>query len=223
MDRLHPLNQQLVNAINAKSIIAVPLKVKDRIIGSLTVDRTQEHCLTQDDLDLVVTMANQVAIALDNTEAYRQIEALNLGLEARVRERTAQMEAANEQLQQMDRLKSQFLAHVSHELRTPLTSIKGFSENMLEEVAGPLSEKQKQYLTRIKENGTRLARMITALLDRSRIEAGKLELLLEEVALVALASEVVEQLRPLALGKRQRLQFECREKDLTVWADADRV
>ena len=222
-DRLHPLNQRLAAMVQAKSLVSVPLKVKDAVLGSLTVDRTGEHRLTQDDLDLMGTVASQVAIALDNTNAYRRIEELIAGLEAKVRERTADLERANERLRELDRLKSEFLAHVSHELRTPLTSIKGYAENMLEGLAGQLSEKQEQYLTRIRVNGTRLGRMISDLLDRSRIEAGKIELALGEVALPALAAEVVDQLRVLAQTKRQLLQLECSEADVTVWADADRL
>ena len=227
---LHPLNQRLASLLKSKAFITVPLRVKDRILGALTVDRLGDVSLTQDDLNLMVTFANQLAIALNNVdayrqieEAYRQIEALNVGLEARVRERTADLEAANEQLKEMDRLKSQFLAHVSHELRTPLTSIKGFVDNMLEGLAGALSEKQAQYLTRIKANGSRLARMITDLLDRSRIEAGKLALSLEEIALLPMVSDVIEQIRPIALAKHQRLQLQCDDTDLTVWADIDRL
>jgi signal transduction histidine kinase/ActR/RegA family two-component response regulator len=222
-DRLHPLYQQLKEMVHAKSFVAVPLKVKDVVLGALTVDRTREHRLTHDDLDLIGTVASQVAIALDNTNAYRRIEELIAGLEAKVRERTADLERANERLRELDRLKSEFLAHVSHELRTPLTSIKGYAENMLEGLAGRVTEKQEHYLTRIRINGMRLARMISDLLDRSRIESGKIELALAEVALPALAAEVVEQLRVLAVTKGQLLQLECSEPDVTVWADADRL
>ncbi len=200
-DRLHPINRELVSMVQAKSFISVPLKVKDVVLGSLTVDRTQEHTLTKDDLELIVTLASQVAIALDNTQAYSEIEALNLGLEARVHERTAELETANAKLKQMDRLKSQFLAHVSHELRTPLTSIVGFTDNMLEGLVGSMNLKQEQYLSRIKANGTRLARMITDLLDLSRVEAGKMTMSFDVVALPALASDVIEQLRPARVGQ----------------------
>ena len=83
---------------NAKSIISVPLKVKDVVIGSLTVDRSQEYAFTQDDLNVMATVANQVAIALDNAQIYHQIEELNVGLEKRVQERTMELQAANEKL-----------------------------------------------------------------------------------------------------------------------------
>ncbi|HZN44811.1 MAG TPA: histidine kinase dimerization/phospho-acceptor domain-containing protein, partial [Nitrospiraceae bacterium] len=222
-ERMHPLNRELASMVQAKSFISVPLKVKDVVLGSLTVDRTQEHTLTKDDLELIVTLASQVAIALDNTQAYSEIEALNLGLEARVHDRTVELETANAKLKQMDRLKSQFLAHVSHELRTPLTSIVGFTDNMLEGLVGSMNLKQEQYLSRIKANGTRLARMITDLLDLSRVEAGKMTISFDLVALPTLASDVIEQLRPLASAKHIGIEWQTTPADIAVWADADRV
>ena len=222
-ERMHPLNRELASMVQAKSFISVPLKVKDVVLGSLTVDRTQEHTLTKDDLELIVTLASQVAIALDNTQAYSEIEALNLGLEARVHDRTVELETANAKLKQMDRLKSQFLAHVSHELRTPLTSIVGFTDNMLEGLVGSMNVKQEQYLSRIKANGTRLARMITDLLDLSRVEAGKMTISFDLVALPTLASDVIEQLRPLASAKHIGIEWQTTPADIAVWADADRV
>lgn len=222
-DRLHPLNQRLLTMTGTKSLIAVPLKVKDVILGSLTVERTTEHTLTNEDLELIVTLASQVAIALDNTQAYSEIEALNLGLEARVHERTAELETANAKLKQMDRLKSQFLAHVSHELRTPLTSIVGFADNMLEGLVGSLNLKQEQYLSRIKANGTRLARMITDLLDLSRVEAGKMAVSFDQVALPVLVSEVIEQIRPLANAKDIKLECHVTDPLIAVRGDSDRL
>ncbi|MCS6326004.1 MAG: response regulator [Nitrospira sp.] len=222
-DRLYPFDQKLIGMVNVKSFITVPLKTHHAVIGSLSVDRTHNQALTQDDLDVLVTLASQVASALDNAQAYREIESLNAGLEARVRERTAELEAANAQLKQMDRLKSKFLAHVSHELRTPLTSIVGFADNMLEGLVGSLNVKQEQYLTRIKANGTRLARMITDLLDLSRVEAGKLVLSFDHISLQTVATDVIEQLLPLAITKHLQIELQSPDPALLVWADPDRL
>ncbi len=222
-DRLHPFDQQLISMIDVKSFITVPLKTHHAVLGALSVDRTHQQALTQDDLDMLTTLASQVAIALDNANAYREIESLNAGLEARVRERTAELETANAQLKQMDRLKSKFLAHVSHELRTPLTSIVGFADNMLEGLVGSLNVKQEQYLTRIKANGTRLARMITDLLDLSRVEAGKLVLSFDHVSLQTVVTEVIEQLLPLAITKHLQIELQSPDPALLVWADPDRL
>ena len=207
-DRLHPLNRQLAERTNAKSFIAVPLKVKDRIIGSLTVNRLEENSLTPDDLNIMVTVANQVAIALDNANAYRQIEELNVELEAKVRERTAALE--------------QFLARVSHDLRTPLTAMRGFAQNLLDGLGGALTDKQQQDLTRIVANGSRLGRLVDELMDML-VDPDQEPLVLREVCLSSLVFEVVEQLRPLAVAKRQQLGVHLDDETLTVWADADKL
>jgi signal transduction histidine kinase len=202
---------------NRLQLLMARMKVRDDLI------QEQLHSVEARHEELRQVYLEQEHTTVRLKEAYRQIEELNVGLEAKVRERTAALEAANERLKEMDRLKSQFLAHVSHELRTPLTSIKGFVENLLERLSGPLTDKQEKDLTRVKDNTNRLARMIGDLLDRSRIDAGKLELSLGEVALTNIAADVVEQLQPLAVGKQQRLQFTCAETDVIVLADEDRL
>jgi signal transduction histidine kinase len=215
-DRMHAPNQQLAALVGTKCLVSVPLKIKDIVIGALTVDREQEQSLGQDDLDLMTTVASQVAIALDNAEAYRQIEALNAGLEDKVRERTVELERLNE-------LKSLFLSHVSHELRTPLTAIRGFVENMLSGLLGPLDTRQEGYLTRVKVNSDRLVRMIADLMDRTRIETGKIELSLAEVSLCKLANDVIEQLVPLTAAKSLRIELRCVDTDLVVMGDWDKL
>ncbi|MCC6139032.1 MAG: response regulator [Nitrospira sp.] len=213
---LHPMNRRLAELSRTKSLIIVPLKAKDHILGILTVDRTHEPSLTKDDLELMTTLANQVAIALDNAAAYQQIEEWNVGLELKVRERT-------EALEQADRLRSQFLSHVSHELRTPMTSIKGFVQNLLDGLTGPLNEKQQRYLLRMLDNSDRLIRMIEDLLDRTRIEAGRLEVHPVDVDLESCLMDAIEQLRPLASAKRQRLGITARDARIEVLADRDRL
>ncbi len=141
----------------------------------------------------------------------REVEDLNISLEHKVRERTAdlqrvnqELQAANEQLQELDRLKSAFVSIVSHELRTPMTSIKGYVENILDGLAGGLTEKQSYYLTRVKLNMERLTRMVNDLLDLSRIEdPEKRKDYLQPVPMSIrdLTAEVVESFQAMA---RQR-------------------
>lgn len=213
---LHPANRRLAELSGTKSLIVVPLKAKDHILGTLMVDRTYEHSLTKDDLELMTTLASQVAIALDNAAAYQQIEEWNAGLELKIRERT-------QALEQADRLRSQFLSHVSHELKTPLTSIKGFVQNLLDGLTGPMNDKQQRYLSRMLDNSDRLIRMIDDLLDRTRIETGRLEIRPVDVDLESCLTDAIEQLRPLASAKRQRLELSVPAAGVVVWADRDRL
>jgi PAS domain S-box-containing protein len=126
-------------------------------------------------------------------------------------------------LEELDKMKSDFVSNVSHELRTPLTSIKGSVDNMLDGLTGSLNEKQVRYLTRIKSNTDRLARLINDLLDLSRIESGRVEVRSTTLSLSALAEEVAEHMNSLAAQKLIRIEVPSPDYQVTVWADRDKV
>ncbi|TMA13477.1 MAG: PAS domain S-box protein [Deltaproteobacteria bacterium] len=128
-----------------------------------------------------------------------------------------------QRLKELDKMKSDFVSSVSHELGTPLTAIKGSVDNMLDGVIGELNEKQIAYLTRIKSNADRLARLINDLLDLSRIEAGKIDLRPTNLSLVTLIKEVAESLRPVAAEKLISLDIASRDPAVMAWADRDKV
>ncbi|MDH3503940.1 MAG: hybrid sensor histidine kinase/response regulator [Nitrospirota bacterium] len=220
---LHPLNQNAANMLQVKSLVGVPIIVKEQIIGCLVIDRNVAPPLNHHDVEIMLTFAAQAGLALDNTNAYQQIAELNANLEERVQVRTKELEVANTQLQEHDRYRSQFVAHVSHELRSPLTSMKGFVENMVDGLTGPISQKQEQYLTRIQTNIGRLTHMIVDLLDRAKLEAGKMEVSINTVLIVPLVKDIVEQFQPLAYAKGQQLTLWEPPSPLTVLADGDKV
>ncbi|MDH4318295.1 MAG: ATP-binding protein, partial [Desulfobulbaceae bacterium] len=114
-------------------------------------------------------------------DAEQALARYTVELEQRVRERTAELEAALHGAEAANRAKSGFLANMSHELRTPLNSIIGFSELLVNGVTGSLNETQLECVTDIAESGTYLLRLINELLDLSRIEAGELKLRRAEV------------------------------------------
>jgi len=230
LPKLHPVHQDIIARLQSSELIAVPLKAQGKIIGALIADHVQPQSLTSEDVNVLITVANQIAIALDNASAYAEIGELNVGLETKVRERTArlqqlneELERANERLTELDRLKSQFLSHCSHELRTPLTSIKGFSENLLQGIIGPLTDRQHQYLTRINTNADRLTRMIADLLDLSRIESGIIRMVWEPVSLSAIIQDVVDQLQLMAQSHEQHLEVRNCHETATVIGDKDRL
>ncbi|MGB7952247.1 MAG: ABC transporter substrate binding protein, partial [Candidatus Binatia bacterium] len=144
-------------------------------------------------------------------------------LEKKVEERTHKFALVNQRLKELDRMKSDFVSKVSHELRTPLTAIKGAVDLVLREVAGPLTEKQIHYLTRVRSNTQHLASLINDLLDLSKIASGTMELKPGRVPLSGLVHEAVEVLRPVATEKGIALEATIRETSILVWADRDKI
>ncbi len=138
------------------------------------------------------------------TEAYNDLQAANRAL----RERNEALAASNARLKELDELKSNFLATVSHELRTPLTSVIGYSEMLYEELAGPLNDEQKEYISTIMERGESLLQLIGGILDISKIERGIETLSLERVTADALIEAALSTVRPQARKGQIELRVE---------------
>lgn len=119
-------------------------------------------------------------------------------LEVRVRERTLELQQALAKAQEVDRLKSQFLATMSHELRTPLNSIIGFTEIVLAGLPGELNAEQSKQLEFVRGSAKHLLHLINDLLDLARIESGRVEPAWEEISPREVLDEAVNTVRPLA-------------------------
>ena len=125
--------QPIVSGRPARAWLGVPLVAHNRLIGAVSVQAFRPHAFDEDDRRLLESLAAPVAIALENARLYEEVRRYAAGLEQKVAERTAELtqreaalRAANEQLEQLSRIKSEFVSNVSHELRTPLTNIKSY-------------------------------------------------------------------------------------------------
>ena len=164
---------------------------------------------TGDELEALANQFNDMAGRLQESYA---------GLEQKVEERTREVEEKSRQLEIASQHKSQFLASMSHELRTPLNAIIGLTEMMVTNAARFGTEKAAEPLRRVHRAGSHLLGLINQVLDLSKIEAGKLELSPDLVALAPLINEVVDTARPLAEQNNNRLVVKCQENlgSLTV-------
>ena len=173
--------------LDTRSEVAIPLRIGVRIVGVIDIQSMQTHAFTQDDLSVLQSLSDQVAVAIDNARSYELSQQLI------------------QELREIDLLKSQFLANMSHELRTPLNSIIGFSRVILKGIDGPVSEMQQQDLTAIYNSGQHLLGLINDILDLARIEAGKMELNFEEVHLAEMTTSVMSTAKGLVKEKQIQL------------------
>ncbi len=149
-----------------------------------------------DELALLGRGFNDMAAAID---------AGRTNLEAKVRERTLELERVNRELAEATRLKSAFLANMSHELRTPLNSIIGFSDLVLDEGAA-LTKEQRKYLEDVRASGRHLLQLINDILDLSKIEAGRVELRLSGISAESSLLEACGLVEPAARRKRMAIR-----------------
>jgi signal transduction histidine kinase/DNA-binding response OmpR family regulator len=177
---------------DTKSEAAIPLRIGKRIIGVIDLQSTKIDAFTQADIDVLLTLADQVAIAIDNARSYEIAQ------------------QAITELRELDRLKSQFLANMSHELRTPLNSIIGFSRVIIKGIDGPVTDLQEQDLSAIYNSGQHLLRLINDILDLSKIDAGKMELAYDDVNI----SELIQSVVPTVSGL-------IKDKSITIVQNID--
>ncbi|MDP9252649.1 MAG: GAF domain-containing sensor histidine kinase, partial [Chloroflexota bacterium] len=185
-----------------RASLAVPLLRSGRVLGVLSI-RSYDPGATysEDDARMLSLFADQVAAALTTVEAFsRQREAV-------------------EQLERLNRAKSEFVSIVSHEFRTPLTGIQGFSEMMRDEELG--LEEMREYAGDINKDAQRLNRMIDEMLDLDRMESGRMTIHPEPMDLNTVVDEAVSRVRPNAPNHTLRVDL---QSDLPpIKADRDRL
>jgi sigma-B regulation protein RsbU (phosphoserine phosphatase) len=206
-----------------RSFVHAPIAVEERPIGILSAySSTGRVYFSPEFLQLFRTLAVQLGLGIQNAQLYRELGDLSHELEAKVQQRTSELEEANRRLTELDRLKSDFVSTVSHELRTPLTSIRSLSETLLAGGGIP-RERQEQFLSIITQESQRLSRIINQLLDLSRIEAGKLELRLEGLDVREVVGHAVGTNRALFDEKGIALAIERADGGAHVLADRDKL
>lgn len=167
----------------SRSELGLPLKIGGRIIGALDLHSTEVNAFSENELTVLQILTDQISVAIENARAF------------------SISQKAVQEMRELDRVKSQFLANMSHELRTPLNSVIGFSRVILKGIDGPINKVQEQDITSIYNSGMNLLNMINEILDLSKIEAGKMELQLEEVNIADVISKAVSTATGLVKDK----------------------
>ncbi|HEX9269846.1 MAG TPA: ATP-binding protein [Candidatus Limnocylindria bacterium] len=188
-----------------RSAAHVPLSTRGRITGLLSLYFAGNVEMSESEARTLRTVARLVSVAKENADLVTEL-----------RDNNFQLERAN-------RLKSEFLANVSHELRTPMNAIIGYSKLMLDGLDGELNQQQEADLQRVTTAADNLLGLINGLLDLSKIEAGRMEISVEEVDVRSLAEEVLGLVRPQADAKSLEVASDVGPAVAPVLADRARI
>ncbi len=190
------LGSESVVAQDLRSILAAPLLLRERLVGVVYLDNgVAAGIFTRRDAQILQAIASQLAIAIE------------------VASTTDSLTQARDQALAANRAKSAFLANMSHELRTPLNAIIGYCELLQEELPERDTESAIEDLERIHGASTHLLGLISHVLDLSKIEAGKMELVERNFALLPVIEEVVATVGPLLAKNNNTLEYQ-RKPDL---------
>jgi len=148
-----------------------------------------------------------------------QVEESHLELQLK----SQRLDQAVARMKDSERIKTSFLATVSHELRTPLTSVIGYTEMVIEGLAGPISDEQREYLDTILAKSDQLHQLISKLLDVSRLEGSSVELVRANVELRGLLHDVIRSMGPQLRRKRTRLQVAIADALPMLQADREKL
>lgn len=202
--------------------LAVPLTHDGKLLGVINLGQKKNlKPYTGLDLDFLSSLKVEASIAFSNSLLYDDVSKMSLELkqwaaelERKVEERTKELaeskqevEKAYTKLKELDAIKTQFFANVSHELRTPLTLVLAPLESMLKGELGELPKSQAGHVQIMYQNSLRLLKMINNLLDLAKIDAGKMQLTLDQVNLAEFIKGIIASVSPMAEKKQIRLTF----------------
>ncbi|HEX8851595.1 MAG TPA: ATP-binding protein [Gemmatimonadaceae bacterium] len=204
---------RLLKEIGFRSSIQVPLRARGRLVGVLTFATAESRrTYTAEDLAMAEEVATRASAALENAELYES---------ERNARAAAEVEAAR--AEEASRAKSDFLATMSHELRTPLNAVAGYVQLIELEIAGPVTEQQREYLTRLRASSQHLLGLINDVLDLSKIDSGEFSLEDEVTPAAETIAAAMMIAQPQASSRALELREEGSDHEAAYIGDPDRT
>jgi signal transduction histidine kinase len=190
-------------AFESRSMLGVPLLVRDRPVGVLeALNKLDSSPFSEEDGQVLMTLAAQAAVAIENA---RLVTAL---------------QKAYEQLNRVDQIKSNFIAVASHELRTPLGVIMGYAAMLKEDAENP---ETAAHLDKVLGSALRLRDLIDDMVNVQHIEEGKAKLVLTEFVLQEVVQHVLEAVSELYSVKEQEVLVNLPPQPLSLTADREKI
>lgn len=190
---------------NTNSELAVPMRKGQELLGVLDIQSERHNRFSNDDVSLMQSIADQIAVAVDNARLLAEQTETIL------------------KLQELDRLKSEFIGMISHEMRTPMTAVLGFSELLLQGFSGELTTQAKEDVQLIYDNGQHLLKIINDILEVAKIETGQTKLTLQPVDVYTVVEEVKAMSQGMLRNKPVQLLDKLPDNLPLGHADPDRL
>ena len=179
--------QEVASELGFRALVAIPLAVRDRVLGALTFYFDAVGTFTDEHRALLRLVADQMAAAAEKASLIEELRRANAALT----NANETLQRQNEALREARRIKDEFLANISHELRTPLTAVLGYIGLMQEGISGPLTEGQQGELRHVARASERLLGLIDDLLDLTTLKRGVFDVVVEDFDPRALLAEAV--------------------------------
>ncbi len=206
--------------VGIRTSMLYPLLVQNKAIGMMIFSMVKDESeVSQVERDLLQRFTDIVGLAVQNSKLYSSLEEKT----EQIRTVNEQFKVANIKLQELDKLKDEFVSLASHELRTPMTAIKGSLSTILEGYTGQITPEAREFLSAAYNENDRLIRLVNNLLNISRIEAGRFTFTVNKVSIEELIIEVVHNLQTAAKEKTLTLKYEKTVELPMVLADTDKV
>lgn len=202
-----------------RAALGVPLFRKDTPVGALIIGYRSERRISEQEIELATALASYASIAIENARLLNELQQERDLAEQRAQE----LALKNQEVERANRLKSEFVANMSHELRTPLNSILALSQILLDRLDGDLNEEQEKQVRIIERNGQNLLRLINDILDLSKIEAGRIELIPSAFALPDVINNVRSTIAPLVDDKHLTLEVVCADDLPRCYTDENKL
>lgn len=210
--------------VSLEAVTLVHLRTEGKEIGILILGaKSSGDIYSAQDISLLEILAPEAAVAIQNALAYEEIRRFSITLQDEVERATEDLRKANARLQEVDKLKDEFVSLASHELRTPLTAIRSYLWMALSGKGGELTEKQKYYLDRSFTSTNRLIKLVNSMLNISRIESGRMAISFKRESVLSLIRTTLEEIQPkiMELGLAVVSQIDANLPD--VIADPDKI
>jgi len=187
--------------------LILPL-VQNKLIGYLFLGEHRTSQYTARDIKVLSTVSDGLVIAIQNTLSIQEIQDINeANLQQHISDATKELRTSNEMLRQIDEEKDEFISIASHELRTPMTVVRGYINMLENEQPGHINSKQKEILEKVNENTKTLITLVNDMLDLSKLESGKLEMMLSDNPVVDLVNQSLDKMRLLFVNKGIELEY----------------